>query len=73
VLGPIADLLSGQDTSRRPLVFRRSHKMEQHEVVKYTLAELGEFIVKVGKGGFERLAVIGVSRGGEIVQDAGAR
>lgn len=36
------------------------------------LAKFGEFLIEVGKGGFEGLAVVGVRRGGQIVHDSGA-
>lgn len=37
------------------------------------LAEVGNFFVEVGEGGFEGFAMVGMSGGGEIVDDAGAR
>jgi len=40
---------------------------------KFQLAEVGDFFVEVGEGGFERLAVVGVSGGSEIVHDVDAR
>jgi hypothetical protein len=36
------------------------------------LAELGEFLVEVSKGGFQRLAVVRVGCRGELVHDAGS-
>jgi hypothetical protein len=39
----------------------------------FSLAEVGDFFVEVGEGGFEGFAVIGVSGGGEVVGDSSAR
>ena len=37
------------------------------------LAEVGDFLVEVGEGGFEGFAVLGVSGGREVIHDARAR
>jgi len=36
-----------------------------------SLAEVGDFFVEVGQGGFEGFAVVGVGGGGEVIGDAG--
>ena len=38
-----------------------------------SLAEVGDFFVEVSEGGFEGLAMVGVSGGSEVVGDADAR
>jgi len=37
------------------------------------LIEFREFLIQVAEGGFEGFAMVGVGRGGEIVEDAGTR
>ncbi len=43
------------------------------ELAACSLAEVGDFLVEVGQGGFERFAMVGVGGGSEVVGDAGAR
>jgi hypothetical protein len=43
------------------------------ENLGYALAEVGDFFVEVGEGGFQGFAMLGMGGGGEVVYDAGAR
>ena len=43
------------------------------ELAAFSLAEVGDFFVEVGEGGFEGFAVVGMGGGSEIVGDADAR
>jgi len=40
---------------------------------KFRLAEIGDFLVEVGEGGFEGFAMLGVGGGREVIHDARAR
>ena len=51
----------------------RKAQTNYKRVAKSLLAEVGDFLVEVGQGGFERFAVLGVGSGGEIVHDADTR
>ncbi len=40
---------------------------------KFQLTQIGDFLVEMGEGGFEGLAMVWMSGGSEVVHDADAR
>jgi hypothetical protein len=46
---------------------------EMQECDSVPLTQIGDFFVEVGEGGFEGLAMVGMSGGSEIVHDADTR
>jgi len=78
--GRVHDMLRPRAESEREMRCRRELRGNTEDAetscgqfAECRLAEVGDFFVEVGEGGFERLAVVGMSGGGEVVGDADAR
>jgi hypothetical protein len=66
-------LLGIENLTRGHRVYARVEEPACRSVVACSLTEVGDFLVEVGEGGFEGLAMVGVGGVGEVVGDSRAR
>ena len=67
-------LMTGKNRKRKALTQRAQRRHRgRGDSWGGLLGEVGDFLVEVSKGGFERFAMVGVSSRSEVVRDAGPR